>query len=91
MVRNFGGQPSFSRIFPKSLPAHSIECFCQIHEGDVEHFVLFPALLLNLPQDKHHVCGYPVGSEASLHTVYLWWGEKVFFVLFFLCIFVTLD
>lgn len=52
--------------FPKSFPAYGIEHFCQVDRGDLQSFVLPPALLLDLHQDKHHVSGTPIGSEATL-------------------------
>ena len=47
---------------PPSLSAHCVKCFVQVHK----HFVLLPAFLLELSEDKHHVCGAPVGSEPTL-------------------------
>ena len=32
----------------------------------IQPFVLLSALFLKLPENKHHVCGTPVGSEDTL-------------------------
>ena len=68
MVRNFGGQPSLSRI------CHSLSCMLivsnalvkSINKCYIQCSVFLLTFLLELPEKKHHVGSAPVGSEATL-------------------------
>ena len=51
---------------PQSLSSHCVKRFGQVHKCYIQFFVLHPVFLLELSEDKHHVCGAPIGSEPTL-------------------------
>ena len=51
---------------PQSLSAHCVKCFGQVQKHYIQSFVLLPAFLLELSEDKHHVSGAPVGFEPTM-------------------------
>lgn len=60
------GTPEVFHDHPQSFPAHCVERFGQVYICDLQSSVLFPTLLLELPEDEHHVCGASIGFKATL-------------------------
>ena len=52
--------------FEETISADKVEGLRHIYEGHEQWLPLFPAFLLQLPEQEHHVDGRPVRSEPAL-------------------------
>ena len=59
----------FSKDSPETFPAHGVEGFGQVDRGDEQAPVLFTTPLLKLPQEKRHIRGTMLSTEAALALV----------------------
>lgn len=60
---------------PQTRPTHTVKGFCKVNKSDIESFVLFTALFLELAEDKHYVCRASIGSEATLALGDIFFGD----------------
>lgn len=49
-----------------SSSSHCVKCFHEISEHHIQPLVFFLIILLQLLENKHHICCSPVSSEAAL-------------------------
>ncbi len=66
MLRGFCWDAEFGDVFPEQLMVNGVKSFAEVDKGYVKVFVLFSALLQQLPQDKDHVCRGSGLPEATL-------------------------
>ena len=53
-------------IITQFLSVDSVQCSAKVEQCCVQFFVLLFTRLLELFEDKHHICSAPFGSDATL-------------------------
>ena len=63
-------------------PRLLLESFCQINERYTQPLVLLLVLFLELPENRHHVCCAPDGSEVTLALLNMFFRDSgsIYFV-----------
>ena len=77
MLRNVVGKAKALHDQSQSFSPHCVKRFGQVHKCYTQSFILLSAVLLELSDDEHQICGAPAFYRQDVHFDLLVWALPV--------------